>query len=140
MKKLIISIALIIPIITFGQAHFDMGYGIVKSESTFPVMKISAGYEINKVVTEIIMQPAITRKVNAPSYFGLKAGYNFHNLIPSIGYLYNYKSADNKRMNSWGIGYGLKYQIQVNDNGGVYIEGMYVGGNYELTAGFHVIF
>lgn len=129
-----------IPSFLFAQAHVDFGGGIVKSQDVFPVMKISVGYQFNNVVTEALMQPAVTRKVNAPRYFGLKAGYNFHNIITSVGYLYNYKSADDKRMNGWDIGYALEYQIQVNDNGGVYIEGMYVGGNYELTAGFHVIF
>ena len=143
-KKILRAIGLamivLMPLLSHAQAHLDFGGGIVKSQDVFPVMKISVGYQINNVVTEALMQPAVTRKVNAPRYFGLKAGYNFHNIIPSIGYLYNYKSADDKRMNGWDIGYALKYQIQENDNGGVYIEGMYVNCNYELTAGFHVIF
>jgi hypothetical protein len=103
-------------------------------------MKISAGYQFRNVVAEAVMQPAISRKTNTPCYLGAKIGYNLHGLIPSIGYLYNYRNADDVSMNRWEVGYALKYQFQINDNGGLFAEVLYTKSSYQLTAGFHVIF
>jgi hypothetical protein len=132
---------------SFSQIHIDFGGGVanvIQSEKvqsvTVPVMKIAVGYEINKIVTEAILQPSISRITNTPSYIGLKAGYDIHGFVPQIGYLYNYRNADDVSMNRWEIGYALKYQFQVNDNGGIYIESMYTKSSIELTAGFQVKF
>lgn len=130
---------------TFGQAHLDFGGGAENimtgtRDDNIPVMKISVGYEFHKIVSEAIIQPALTHRVNTPSYFGIKIGFNFHNLVPSVGYLYNYRNSDNPEKNGWQMGYALKYQLMLNDKGGLYIETMYTNSTYELTAGFHVVF
>jgi hypothetical protein len=147
LKSLFTAIILLTSLTSFSQIHIDFGGGVanvIQSEKvqsvTVPVMKIAVGYEINKIVTEAILQPSISRITNTPSYIGLKAGYDIHGFVPQIGYLYNYRNADDVSMNRWEIGYALKYQFQVNDNGGIYIESMYTKSSIELTAGFQVKF
>lgn len=132
----------------FSQAHVDFGFGaanVIASEKNeaylAPVMKISAGYQFeNNIDIEGMIQPSLTRKVNTSNYLGLKAGYNFQGLLPSVGYLYNYRNADDVSMNRWEAAFALKYQFEVNDNGGLYIEALYTKSSYQATVGFHIIF
>lgn len=131
---------------SFCQVHVDFGGGIANvtksskvSNCIVPVMKISAGYQFSNVVIEWVIQPSLSRIVNTPNYFGAKIGYNVHGFIPSVGMLYDYRSSD-ESMNQGEIGYALKYQFPVSENGGLYLEGMYTKSSYELTAGFHVVF
>jgi hypothetical protein len=126
-----------------AQAFLDFGGGAAKINSkvaVVPVMKISAGCQFGSIVTEGVLQPSITREADAPSYFGAKLGYNLHGFIPSIGYLYNYRSADDVSMNRWQIGYAIKYQLPVGDNGGLFAEALYTNSSYSLTGGFNIQF
>ena len=127
-KALFLVVILLASLTSFSQAFVDFGAGAAKVISSkkvpdcvVPVMKISAGYQFGNIVTEAVLQPSITRKVNAPSYFGLKAGYNLNGFIPSIGALYNYRNADDVSMNRWEVGYALKYQYSVGTNGGLFV-------------------
>jgi hypothetical protein len=60
--------------------------------------------------------------------------------MPSIGALYNYRNADDVSMNRWEVGYALKYQLRVNDNGGLFAEALYTNSSYSLTGGFNIQF
>jgi hypothetical protein len=146
MKILFVIIILFSSLTTLSQVHMDFGGGAENiiagtKDDNIPVMKISVGYEFkNNIVTEAAIQPALTRRANVPNLLGIKAGYNINGLIPSVGYMYNYRSSDNNSINGWEVAYALKYQFQLNDNGGLYIEGMYSKSAYQLTAGFHVQF
>lgn len=127
----------------FSQAYLDFGGGLGKDHiaGLIPAMKISVGYQFqNNIVAEGIIQPSITRKVNAPNYFGVKAGYNFNGFIPSIGALYNYRNSDDVSMNRWEVGYALKYQFPLNENGGLFAEALYTKSSYQLMAGFNIQF
>src|SRR5665647_2799393 len=126
MKKLFF-ILLLLPAIVGAQVHFGLGAGYDVSKSK-PLANINIGYTAsNNIMIEAVMQPAITRAVNSDHYFGGKIGYNIHNLVPAVGYYYNYKNADDKAMNKWiGVGYSLKYILPVNDNGGLYAEALYL--------------
>ena len=131
---------------SFSQ-FVDFGAGFAKvsqakkvPDCEVPAMIISAGYQFSNVVAEAILQPAITKMVNAPCYLGMKLGYNLHGFIPSIGALYNYRNADDVSMNRWQVGYALKYQLRVNDNGGLFAEAMYTASSYSLTGGFNIQF
>jgi hypothetical protein len=42
-------------------------------------------------------------------------------------------------MNRWQIGYAIKYQLPVGDNGGLFAEAMYCN-SYSLTGGFNIQF
>jgi hypothetical protein len=140
---LMIVVILLASFTSHAQAFLDFGGGAAKVNSkvaAVPVMKISAGYQFGNIVTEGVLQPSITRQSDAPSYFGIKAGYNLHGFIPSIGALYNYRSADDNSMNHWQIGYALKYQLAVGDNGGLFAEALYTNSSYSLTAGFNIQF
>jgi hypothetical protein len=146
-KVLMLAIILLTSFHSFAQAHIDFGGGIASvtsaqkvESSNAAVMKISGGYQFGNIVTEAVIQPSLSRGVNTPCYLGAKIGYNIQGLIPSIGYLYNYRNADDVSMNRWEVGYALKYQFEVGENGGIYIEGMYTKSAIELTAGFHIKF
>jgi len=134
MKKLFL-IFLCLPAFANSQMTFNMGAG---TDFKNALAHISIGYQDNAMVVEAIEQPTITRKSNSNNYFGIKAGYNFHNIIPGIGYYYNYKSADKKEQNHFAPGISLKYLLIINVNGGLYIEGTYIEKAFQLTAGFNV--
>src|SRR6185312_11118155 len=80
-KSLFTAIVLLTSLTSFSQGFVDFGGGVanvIQSEkvqsSVVPVMKIAVGYELNKIVTEAVLQPSISRITNTPSYIGLKAG------------------------------------------------------------------
>jgi hypothetical protein len=132
---------------SFGQAFIDFGGGaaqIIKSKEvndcTVPMMNISAGYQFSNIVIAGVIEPSLSRVVNAPSYLGAKIGYNIRGFIPSVGALYNYRNADDVSVNRWEIGYALKYRFQLGDNGGLFAETMYASSSYSLTAGFNFQF
>jgi hypothetical protein len=145
-KALFIVVILLTSFTSHAQ-FVDFGGGVAKVTKAakvpgcvVPVMKISAGYQLGNVVAEGVLQPAITKETNAPAYLGAKLGYNLHGFIPSIGALYNYRNADDATLNKWEIGYALKYQIRVNDNGGLFAEALYTNSSYSLTGGFNIQF
>lgn len=143
MKKLFLLAGyMIISTTSKSQVFVDFGGGVsrVTKSLTLPIIKISVGYKISNIVTEGILQPSITRISNTPSYFGVKEGYNIHGFIPSVGILYDYRSSDNINENSFEIGYALKYQYIVTDNGGLYSEVMYTKSSLSLTLGFNIQF
>jgi len=130
----------------FSQVHFDMGAGAstfkdTKNTCVVPVMRLAFGYQFsNNITTEGIIQPAITRKSTPHNFLGFKVGYNIYDLIPSIGYLYDFRSSDNHSLNKWGVAYSLKYVVPVNENGGLFFDGLYCQKSIQVTVGFHVIF
>jgi len=136
-----ISIAILITVIMCSsakaQAKTDIGLGMNYNKELRPMAKISVSYELNKVNIETVFQPTISRQANPDTYFGVKAGYNIHNLIPMIGYYYDYRSAENE----WaGVGYSLKYVYLLGEQGGLFMEGLYVNKSTQLIAGFHIAF
>ena len=145
--KALFMVVILLASFTSNAQFLDFGGGVAKvikaakvPGCVVPVMKISAGYQFGNIVTEGILQPAFTRETNAPAYLGAKLGYNRHGFIPSIGALYNYRNADDVSMNRWEVGYALKYQLRVNDNGGLFAEAMYTASSYSLTGGFNIQF
>jgi len=138
MKKLFCTTLFIFPIVLMAQVHIELGVGAnVKTKN--PICKIAFGMEVNKVVLEVVEQPTITRKINSPNYFGGRAGYNINGFVPSVGYFYSHASSDDKGCNEWFVGYALKYQYVLTENGGLYAEAMYINNQPEITVGFHVI-
>jgi|SRR5690348_4532218 len=132
---------------TFGQAFIDFSGGaaqVIKSKEVndcvVPMMNISAGYQFSNIVIGGVVEPSLSRVVNAPSYLGAKVGYNIRGFIPSVGALYNYRNADDVSMNRWEVGYALKYRFQLGENGGLFAETMYTNSSYSLTAGFNIQF
>jgi len=145
--KAILIVIILLASFTSNAQFLDFGGGVAKvtkaakvPNCVVPVMKISAGYQFGNVVAEGVLQPAITRETNAPAYFGAKLGYNLHGFIPSVGALYNYRNADDVSMNRWEIGYALKYQLRITDNGGLFAEALYTNSSYSLTGGFNIQF
>lgn len=142
---------LMISLCAKSQVYVDLGAGAAyttpsqKTESyMIPITKLAVGYQFGNVVSEGIVQPSLTRKVNAPNYLGVKLGYNFLGIIPSVGYLYDYCNSDNPEMNKWVASLGVKFQRNIindeNSNGNIYGEIMYTKISYQFTVGFNIPF
>lgn len=147
LKLLILSTFLFTSYISFSQAFIDFGGGISKvrpsdkvPECIVPTMKISTGYQFGNIVAEAMAQPSLSNLVNTPMYLGAKVGYNIRGFIPSVGMLYNYCNSDDVSMNRWEVGYGLKYQFPLNENGGLFAEALYTKSSYSITTGFNIQF
>ena len=145
MKKIFLLLAIFTTTQINAQLFTDLGVGAAYQvnempKKYLPMFKLSVGYEFSNIVIEAIEQVAITRQANSPNYFGLKIGYHFNGFVPSAGYLYNYSNSDNPENNGWYTGVALKYQLQVNDNGGLYVEGLYINKSAMLTVGIHYQF
>jgi len=147
--KISMSVSLlVISLCTKSQVYVDFGAGAAytaptqKTESYMvPVMKLAfGGYDIGNVVTEVIVQPSLTRKVNAPNYLGVKLGYNFFGIIPSVGYLYDFCNSDDVTNNKWVASYGVKFQKNINENGNIYGELIYTKISYGFTIGVNIPF
>lgn len=139
MKNLFLLLILIIPASLHAQLYVDFGGGMETSAGR-PIANISVGFQHSNVIVEAVEQVTISRVANNTNLFGLKAGYNYKNFIPAVGYYYNYRSSDNKEMNHAAAGFSLKYFLNLNPNGGLYAEAMYVEKVVQVTAGFHVTF
>lgn len=135
-----------------SQVHFGMGAG---SDFKHGVANINVGYETsNYLVLEAEMQPSLTRDASAHNYFGAKAGYAIEldngakgafaifqtpQIIPSVGYYFDYVSADNTSLNSWRTGYSIKIVAPINDQlGGLFTNIMYIHKQVELVVGVHI--
>ena len=148
MKKLFLLPVILLSITAFSQVHMELGYGASlpvgqlkeQPKKVLPVLKFAIGYEFDNIVVEASEEFVMTRVKNAPNLLGLKAGYNFNGLIPSVGMFYNYANADDRSNNGWHPGFSLKYQVQINDNGGLFAEGFYAHNTAMITAGIHYRF
>lgn len=155
MKNFLIPFLLLSPAISRAQFFVNMGAGVATFQTFIPrnevdrpevkknmapVVKISAGYQIKNIVLETEERPTITREVNAPNFFGAKAGYNIRGFVPAAGYYFNLKNEDNPENNSSSFGYSLKYQVMISENGGLYAEGVMIDKSYQFTAGFQIQF
>jgi len=129
MKKLLIIIFLL-PNILSAQVHTEWGAGY----EHVPVGKIAMGYTTGKIMMEAMVLPGLSRKINANTYYGVQAGINLKNIVPSVGYFYNYRSADDVSLNKW---VGLTAGIKVIVFKYFYAEVIYINKNALATAGFH---
>lgn len=133
---------LLAPLFSIAQVSADPGAGYdVKTGQV--ISSLGIAYQSHNVVTEAVLTPTLTRKINCGNYAGFKIGYNIAGtgIIPSIGYYYNFYNNDQKfQYNCWCVGYSLKAIIPVNDNGGLFLNGMYIHHSAQISAGFDIEF
>ena len=122
-----------------AQISFDMGAGY-DCRAKVPIMRLGVGMEKNNAVMSLKMDCPLSRKVAAPLYLGGSLGYDIKGFIPAIGYYNFYTSDGSKKVNKGVLSYSLSYNLIVNDNGGLFFEGNYIGNSIQLTTGFHVVF
>ena len=122
MKKLITL--LLFPV--FAQAQtINVGGGL---HNLNPMFQIEAGYQ-NNIVLMGSYEAIPTREAKAVNlYYGFKAGYEVKGFTPQIGYFFS------KQCYS-GLAYFLKYCVEINDNGGVYLEAGYLE-HCQIAVGF----
>ena len=96
------------------------------------------------MVAEIIEQPTLPSAFNSPNYFGGKLGYDFHNIVASVGYFYDLCNSDNPENNGALFGYSLRYYVKLDGDdcmsAGLYAEVLRINKTMEATVGFKVVF
>lgn len=136
MKKLLF-ICLLIPTIAFAQVHISMGGGYDVATSK-PLGKLVVGTNIHNFVLDGEMNFSITRESYVNNYFTVKAGYEVHNFIASIGIYHNYVSSDNKELNHNYAGYSLTKIIPICDDGrALFGSVLYTEMGFQITAGIY---
>lgn len=125
--------------VTKAQISFDMGAGF-DFKANVPTARLGVGMEKNNAVMSLEMNCPMTRKFDAPLFLGGSIGYDFKNFIPAIGYYNFYESDGGKKVNKGMIGYSLRYNLLINDNGGLFFEGDLIGSTPQFNTGFHVTF
>lgn len=128
--------------ISKSQISIDMGAGYNAMAQT-SLMQLQVQGEKNNVVMGFKLDFSLTRKINSPNYYGPHIGYDIagSGLIASVGGYSNYASADDKSKNGFvGLGYTLRYNYNIGEQGGLFIETMYVDKSVLASAGFHVVF
>lgn len=138
MKRSIIILAIAL---TLTRAHAQLQTAIgTGTDFRHAVASWSFGFQVYHAVIEGEISPSLTRDVTTHNYIGVKAGYNFNGIIPSIGYYYDHVSADKRYLNSAYAGFSIKAIKMVNDRAGVFINGLYIHKSFQLTGGIHYIF
>jgi hypothetical protein len=123
--------------ISEAQISFDMGAGIDLRHKN-PIAVSNINFQKNNAVISLVASCPISRKVSSPLYLGGSVGYDFKNIIPAVGY-YNYYTSDGgNKVNKGYVGYSLRYSLQINENGGMFFQSMYVDKSVLISAGFHV--
>lgn len=146
MKKFIYLLLFkLIPVITFGQVHSGLALGYDTHNKLLGAWNI--GYEKDIVVMDAEIRPNLTRNLPINNYCGFKLGLNLINpdedglsIIPGLGYYYDFRSMDKTKTNAYYFGYSLKSIIQVTNDGGLFIEGMYINKSAQITIGMNVKF
>jgi hypothetical protein len=152
--KYLLLISLLAPVSCFSQLHAEIGGGISVSQyqaindagkpeqstAILPTLKIGIGFEFSGIVLEASAQPTLSSLVNTPKILGLKAGYNINGFVPFVGYYSDKCNSDNTAYNKSFLGYGLKYQWEVIDDGLIYFEALKAGPNIQVTGGMHYKF
>ena len=124
MKNLIVL--LFFPVFAHAQT-INLGGGIHNKKTMF---QIEAGVG-NKFTINASYQAIPVREAKTVNfYYGLKAGYNIENFVPQIGYFFSHNGFK-------GLAYFLKYEIEINDKGGIYIEAGYLE-HTQLNGGFKI--
>jgi len=89
---------------------------------------------------------SFNRGVQSNNFMHMRIGYAFADMIvPQIGYYYNLRSSDDKRLNYSSIGYSLKFVLPVMKyfkiNGtGFFVQSIYVNKQVQALAGLHAVF
>ena len=138
MKKLFIFLLIImLTTATTAQARTNIGAGW-NLDSNVPVVAMNLSYESKKIVFEGVFNPTATRRVNGTNYTGFRLGYNIAGVIPSVGYYYNFYNSDQKKeFNKWRVGYSVKVARIINEDGGIFLNGLY-SNSVQLTIGFFI--
>ena len=137
MKKNLFFFLFLIPMLAPGQVTMNFGLGGIHAKTFHPVFKLSVQGEYKNFVVEAAEYPILSREVAPGNYLGFSAGYRIWKLLPTVGYLFNLRSADRKgsQMNGWKWKAGLKFLQMVNMNAGLYGEALYLDGHAGINAG-----
>lgn len=145
MKKISFLLVALIPLVPLAQpsAGGGIGYDFASGKA---IVDIYAGYVAHNVTAEAEMLPTLKRNITECSpevhnYLGLKIGYKIAQIItPSVGYYYNLVSTNDKELNSAHVGYSTRVIIPVSENGGVYLNAMWINKSCLATAGLYIKF
>lgn len=146
MKKLFILLIAFIPIISFSQVNTGMALGYDTHGRA--VAALSVGATIGKILEiQGEVRPSLSRSAFAHNYIGGRIGLNLINsdldglsIIPGAGYFYDLKSQDKPDLNKYYWGAFLKSIIMVTENGGLFVDAMYINKSVQASIGIHFKF
>ena len=140
-KVSVIIVFLLSSFVSHAQVNLGFALGAHYSKAnTAPMSKLSLSGQVGSVIAETALYVGLTRSVEPGILAGGTVGYDLNGFIPVGGYFYNLKSNDNKELNAWLYGGGLRWKKLVGPNGGgLSAEVMYLSNN-NITACFGMTF
>jgi len=141
MKKIFItSLAILLSACAFAQFSTEMALG---TDMKYPVFTMNVGYQFDRIEINAEMLPAITRAATSNTYLGAKAGYYFGDetgILPSVGYYFDFISADNPELNKWCPGADVKFIHYLPNCNAWYADAGYINKEVIVSLGMHVTF
>lgn len=145
-KKTIIMLMVLMPFISMAQMTSSLGYGYDLNGRA--MAKWSVGYTAFQIVElEGEIRPSISRNIFAHNYVGFRGGIHAVNpdesglfLIIGAGYYYDMRSQDKKSWNKDYLGTFVKGGTMLNENGGLFLEGLFINNSAQFCLGIHYCF
>lgn len=132
---------LIIPFLGMSQVGISLSGGI-DVPNFQPVVSLGVTYEVANVVSGVEMRINATRNADKHNYLGTKIGYDLHtndfvHLVPSVGYYYDYISADKVNLNHWFVGGSIRAICFGGDKADFLFDAAYIN-SFQYTMGIIV--
>lgn len=144
MKKLLLLLITIIPVILFAQIEMGIGAGI-DTKTVKPIANTYIGFRVSQFSLNAEIRPSITRTANVHNYVGGKVGVdlsdrsqNNASVIIGAGEYYDIRSQDKTQLNSFKTAFFAKGIWYLKEYNGLYIETFYINKSVQLSFGMHV--
>lgn len=149
MKK---KIKLLISLLAFfscnsSKSQLNTAMGLGYDLNGRAIATLSIGATVAKIVEiQAEERPSLSRNSFAHNYIGGSLGLNMLNkddglsIILGEGYYYDLKSQDKTSLNKYYFGTFVKSIIMINDNGGLFVQALYINSGAQFTAGIHYKF
>ena len=145
MKKVFLSIAILfLAFVSKSQVQMLLAAGY--NFNKHPIYSLNAGYEKERITVNGGFQRSLTRATSSTIIAGFEAGYNLlsagdsyllaQSVIISGGYWHiSYNTDQKANLASWKPSLSLRYIKMFTENGGLYVNAMYLKNNISLTCG-----
>lgn len=138
MKRILIL--LLLP--TVASAQFSLGMSLGTSNAAMFATEFQLAYSHNWVI-QTGYSSLVSRKVEKPSVFYIRTGYEFTgeviDVVPAIGYGYHLHSTDNKALNSHRFMYSVQLERQMRE-GKLYFTTSYTNRIFVAGIGIKYVF
>ena len=157
MKKLLKKLSILISLSIFGGcsnpsfAQLQMSIGAGYNFNEHPIYSLNAGYEKERITINGGFQRSLTRATSSTIIAGFEAGYNLlsagdsyllaQSIIISAGYWHiSYNTDQKAELASWRPSLSIRYIRMLSENGGLFVNTMYLKNNFTITGGIIIKF